>query len=72
MLQTDASDKMRGRVMGIWALIFGGMMPVGGLEAGTLSHLFGVPVTIAIGALVCALAALVTWVLVRQRRAEPQ
>jgi MFS family permease len=67
MLQTDASDKMRGRVMGIWALIFGGMMPVGGLEAGTLSQLFGVPVTVAIGALVCALAALVTWIVVRQK-----
>jgi predicted MFS family arabinose efflux permease len=70
MLQTDASDKMRGRVMGIWALIFGGMMPVGGLEAGTLSHLFGVPATVAIGALVCALAALVTWLVVRQKQMQ--
>lgn len=72
MLQMDASDEMRGRVMGIWALIFGGMMPVGGLEAGTLSHLLGVSATIAIGALVCALAALVTWIVVRQRRPESQ
>ena len=31
---TSASDDMRGRVMGIWALVFGGMMPIGGLEAG--------------------------------------
>src|SRR6185437_9292273 len=38
VLQTNASDAMRGRVMGIWALVFGGMMPVGGLEAGSLSH----------------------------------
>jgi len=68
MLQIDASDKMRGRVMGIWALIFGGMMPVGGLEAGILSHLLGVPWTVGIGAMVCALAALVTWVIVRQRK----
>jgi MFS family permease len=70
MLQMDASDEMRGRVMGVWALIFGGMMPVGGLEAGTLSHLLNVRWTIAIGAIVCALAALVTWTIVRARGTE--
>jgi MFS family permease len=70
MLQMSSSDEMRGRVMGIWALVFGGMMPVGGLEAGTLSHLLGVRWTVAIGAIVCALAALVTWAVVRARRTE--
>jgi predicted MFS family arabinose efflux permease len=70
MLQMESSDEMRGRVMGIWALIFGGMMPVGGLEAGTLSHLLGVRWTVAIGAIVCALAALVTWAIVRSRKTE--
>ena len=57
LLQTSSSDEMRGRVMGIWALVFGGMMPVGGLEAGSLSHWLGVRWTVAIGAIVCALAA---------------
>jgi predicted MFS family arabinose efflux permease len=61
LIQTSVADDMRGRVMGIWALVFGGMMPVGGLEAGTLSHWLGVPRTIAIGAVVCGGAALVTW-----------
>jgi MFS family permease len=69
-LQTSASDEMRGRVMGIWALVFGGMMPVGGLEAGWLSHLIGVRWTVAVGAIVCALAALVTWLIVRSRKPE--
>lgn len=68
LLQTSASDEMRGRVMGIWALIFGGMMPVGGLEAGSLSHYYGVRFTVATGAVVCALAALGTWWVVRARR----
>ena len=68
LLQMDASDEMRGRVMGIWALIFGGMMPVGGLEAGLLSDWFGVRWTVAIGGMVCALAALVTWAIVKGRR----
>jgi MFS family permease len=70
VLQTSASDEMRGRVMGIWALVFGGMMPVGGLEAGGLSHRLGVRWTIAIGAIVCATAALVTLVIVQARRGE--
>ena len=70
VLQTSASDEMRGRVMGIWALVFGGMMPVGGLEAGSLSHYLGVRWTIGIGAVVCAMAALVTWAVVQSRKAE--
>jgi MFS family permease len=66
LIQTSVPDQMRGRVMGIWALVFGGMMPVGGLEAGTLSHWVGVPWTVATGALVCGGAALVTWLFVRR------
>src|SRR5512137_2273882 len=49
VIQMSVADGMRGRVMGIWALVFGGMMPVGGLEAGTLSHWIGVPCAVATG-----------------------
>jgi MFS family permease len=66
LLQTYASDDMRGRVMGIWTLVFGGMTPLGGLEAGMLSHYLGVRWTMAIGALMCAVAALVVWLIVRR------
>jgi predicted MFS family arabinose efflux permease len=67
LLQTAASDQMRGRVMGIWTLVFGGTTPLGGLEAGTVSHYLGVRWTVTLGAVVCALAALVVWLIVRQR-----
>lgn len=70
LLQTNASDEMRGRVMGIWALVFGSTTPLGGLEAGLLSHYFGVRWSIAFGAGVCALAALVVWLLVKPRPLE--
>jgi MFS family permease len=66
LIQTSVSDQMRGRVMGIWALVFGGMMPIGGLESGLLSQAVGVPWTVAVGALVCAGAGLVTWWAVRR------
>lgn len=71
LIQTSVSDPMRGRVMGIWALVFGGMMPVGGIESGLLSQAVGVPWTIALGALVCAGAGLVTWWTARQNPPAP-
>jgi predicted MFS family arabinose efflux permease len=67
LLQTSASDEMRGRVMGIWTLVFGGTTPFGGLEAGTVSHYLGVRWAVTIGAVMCALAAFVVWWVVRQR-----
>jgi MFS family permease len=71
LIQTSVSDEMRGRVMGIWALVFGGMMPVGGLESGLLSQALGVPWAIAIGALACACAGLITWWTVRRHPPAP-
>jgi len=70
LLQTSASDAMRGRVMGIWALVFGGMTPIGGVEAGMLSHVVGIRWAVTLGATVCAGAALVVWLLVRGRKHE--
>ncbi|HVV72743.1 MAG TPA: MFS transporter, partial [Verrucomicrobiae bacterium] len=69
LLQTSASDAMRGRVMGIWALVFGGMTPIGGVEAGALSHALGIRWAVTLGAVVCAGAAFVVWLLVRGKRA---
>ncbi|MDQ3200468.1 MAG: MFS transporter [Verrucomicrobiota bacterium] len=69
-VQTIVPDEMRGRVMGIWALIFGGMIPFGSLEAGALAHYVGTSATLAIGAIICALAAFVTLLIVRRRDAQ--
>jgi sugar phosphate permease len=71
LIQTSVSDAMRGRVMGIWALVFGGMMPVGGIESGFLSHAMGVPWTITVGAVICAGAGLITWRAVRRNPTAP-
>ena len=66
-LQTSVSDDMRGRVMGVWALVFGGMMPLGSLEAGSVAHMIGVAGTMRLGAAICATAAMVTLFIVRRR-----
>ena len=71
LIQSSVSNALRGRVMGIWALVFGGMMPVGGLESGFLSHAVGVPWTITVGAVICAGAGLVTWWVVRRNPPTP-
>lgn len=68
MVQTSVPDALRGRVMGVWALLFGGMMPIGAMEAGSVAHYFGVSLTIGSGAIVCGLAALVVWIVLSRRK----
>jgi MFS family permease len=70
VLQSIVPDEMRGRVMGIWTLIFGGMIPLGSLQAGLMADFLGTPATMAIGALICALAAVVTLNVIRRREAQ--
>jgi predicted MFS family arabinose efflux permease len=69
VLQTIVPDEMRGRVMGVWSVVFGAMIPLGSLEAGALAHWKGTPLAIGVGALICAVAAAVTLVAIRRREA---
>jgi MFS family permease len=69
VLQTIVPDEMRGRVMGIWSLIFGAMIPLGSLEAGVVAHWLGTPFALASGAVICAVSALITWFVIRRREA---
>ena len=70
VLQTIVPDEMRGRVMGVWGLVFGAMIPLGSLEAGALATWLGSPITLAFGAAICAVAALVALLAIRRREAE--
>ncbi|MFL6584002.1 MAG: MFS transporter [Chthoniobacterales bacterium] len=69
VLQTIVPDDMRGRVMGVWSLIFGAMIPIGSLEAGIVAKWFGTPAALILGAIVCALTALVTRIIIARRDA---
>src|SRR3954466_8766647 len=57
VLQTIVPDEMRGRVMGVWSLIFGAVIPLGSLEAGVVANWFGSALALGTGAIVCAAAA---------------
>jgi predicted MFS family arabinose efflux permease len=71
VLQTIVPDEMRGRVMGLWSLVFGAMIPLGSLEAGAVAHWAGTPFALAFGAIICAASALVTLFAIRRRDAQP-
>jgi len=47
MLQHLSEDKMRGRVMSIYATAFLGFSPLGSLLAGSLAETFTAPISIA-------------------------
>jgi MFS family permease len=50
LMQHAVDDRMRGRVMSLYMLIFRGMPALGALAAGVAGDLFGLPPTFAIGA----------------------
>jgi MFS family permease len=70
VLQTIVPDEMRGRVMGVWSLVFGAMIPLGSLEAGAVAHWLGTSFALAFGAIICAASALVTLCVIRRREAQ--
>jgi MFS family permease len=59
IVQTIVSDHLRGRVMGVYTLIFFGSMPLGSLFAGSVAEKLGEPVAVLLGA-----AFLMVWALV--------
>jgi len=58
LLQVDAPDHLRGRVMGFYSFVVLGLAPLGSLQAGWVSEHFGVRVSFLVGAAICAVAAL--------------
>jgi MFS family permease len=71
-LQLAVPDEMRGRVMGLYALSFAGMGPLGSLQAGALAHALGAPWAVCISACACAVVAFTLAVLVRSHHRRPQ
>jgi len=55
MLQEEVDEAVRGRVMALWIMSFGGVVPIGGLVAGPVIEAWGVTVLMLIGAGVAVL-----------------
>jgi MFS family permease len=68
-LQLAAAPQMRGRVMALWSVAFLGSTPIGGPAAGAVAQYVGPRWGLGLGALACAIAALLG-ILVTRRRAR--
>lgn len=49
-IQMAVPHRLRGRVMSVYSLVFIGLMPLGNLFSGSVSHMWGAPVGFALGA----------------------
>jgi MFS family permease len=62
MLQSEAPDQLRGRIMGFYSFMVLGLAPFGSFQAGWIAEHFGVRIAFALGGSVCLLvAAGVAW-----------
>ena len=52
-------DRLRGRVMSVYSMMFMGMAPMGALMAGALAAPLGAPATVAIGGAACIAGGIV-------------
>lgn len=61
LVQTQVEDALRGRVMGVYTMIFFGAMPLGSLLAGALASRLGEPLTVVISASALFVFAFLVW-----------
>jgi MFS family permease len=57
LVQTAVPDRLRGRVMGLWVLVFIGGMALGGLLLGAASERIGARAAVAASGAACLLLA---------------
>jgi MFS family permease len=59
LIQSIVTNPMRGRVMGLYTMMFLGMAPFGSLLAGFLAHHFGAPAAVLMGGIASMVSAAV-------------
>lgn len=57
LIQSMVPDRLRGRTMAVYSMMFLGMAPIGALLAGTAAARIGAPWTVAIGGMVAIVGA---------------
>jgi MFS family permease len=68
IIQTQSPDHLRGRLMGIWALVFGGSLPIGSLCMGLIAQKVGSGHAVQAGGIFCAAGAAIVYFLGRDNR----
>ncbi len=67
-IQLNTEDRLRGRVMSVYTLAFGGLTPFGSLFAGSVAHWLKAPLTFALGGLICGIVFLT--VIMKRKKVE--
>jgi MFS family permease len=57
LIQAMVPDRLRGRVMAVYSMMFMGMAPLGALFAGAVAHKLGAPLAVSIGGVGCLVGA---------------
>jgi MFS family permease len=63
-IQLNTDDPMRGRVMSVYSLVFGGVIPIGSLYVGQLAEVAGAPESMVISGIVGLAAAVFAAVMI--------
>ncbi len=58
LIQTIVPDRLRGRVMSLYSMMFMGMAPFGAFFGGALANRIGAPMTVAVGGIACVFGAI--------------
>ncbi len=53
LIQSMVPDRLRGRILAVYSMMFMGMAPFGSLSAGAVAHHIGAPWTVAVGGFAC-------------------
>src|SRR5271166_1270657 len=59
LIQSMTPDRLRGRIMSVYSMMFMGLAPFGALSAGAVAHHLGAPWTVAIGGVACIAGAII-------------
>ena len=70
LIQAMVPDRLRGRVMAVYSMMFMGMAPFGAFFAGALADRVGAPVTLSLGAIAAIGGAALFWLQLPKIRVE--
>ena len=61
LIQLAAPDHLRGRIMGIWMIVYSGSVPFGALWTGRVAQSWGVSFVMGLSAAFCVVVGLMVW-----------
>jgi MFS family permease len=61
VIQLAVPDRLRGRIMGIWMIVFSGSVPLGAFWTGRAAQTWGVAPVIGFSSGLCMITALLVW-----------